>query len=704
MVMPGIRTKIEAENIADQIQRLTPILGKEVATKLEIAYLLGDEEYRKKILEIIDAIKAAVHADEELSDSVLIKPPSKEIAVNGDFQLGTILYGKKEMYPLKMNRKDLLTHIGIFGSSGSGKTNIMHWLIKVLSDLDVPVLIFDFSKRNYRDLLEVPELKDKIRIFTVGRNVSPFRFNPLKPPEGVLVSQWAKEFAEVFDHAYWMMGGGRHIILKALGDLYKKYEPNIPRIADLKAWMEKYAFIVSSSREKNWVATGSRPLESLTFRETGEVFECDEGIDISSFFEKGQITVLELDALSPDDKTFFIEIILQWIRDWLIGKNLREKLIGAIVLEEAHHVLNREKTKKFGMETVTDLIFREIRELGIGMVYIDQHPSLVSYPALGNTSTHIYMNLGLDTKYSSDIEDASNMLGLREAQDVDYLRRIPIGHAFILIRKSVFPNPFLIKFPLVIFEKGLVSDEIVQNLMGKYVAREIQTPARQNLGLDSVAILAQKPAIEARMNKIDYNGWKIIETLVNCEGATTSELYKILKMSAKTFNKNAQWISELGFVASRKAKVYKQNAIFHFLTHDGEIAYILKTGKLPEENKMVDEEIKDYLVEYFALQGWQLLERGADSYMMFKKDDKKIVVNIENNFRGNKIYEDIVKSALDTEMFFVCIDEKVRNRVVQQAAKYSFEHRGMNLLIFIATLDELRNGKSFRKVEFLHGS
>jgi len=443
----------------DEIKRLVPILGKEKATKLEIAYLLWDEGGRKRIIDLVDAIKASVFSDKELKEGILLQPPSLQISQNGDFEFATVLYGKKELYPLFLRKEDLLTHIGIFGSSGSGKTNAAYFLIEQLSDLEIPILIFDFSKRNYRDLLSIKKLRDKIKVYTVGRNVLPFRFNPLKPPPGVQVSQWAKEFAEVFDHAYSLMGGGRYIILKCLEALYKSFHPSYPRISDLKNWLEKYAGFVGSVRERNWLATAKRPLESLTFRETGEIFECEEGTLPSSFFENGKITILELDALSHDDKTFLIEIILQWIRDWLIARNIREKLVGVIVLEEAHHVLNREKVKKVGIETVTELIFREVRELGIGIVYVDQHPSLVSYPALGNTSTHVYMNLGLDTKWSSDIQDASHMLGLKRDEEVDYLRRLPIGHAFILIRRSEFPNPFLIKFPLVLKEKGLIKDD-----------------------------------------------------------------------------------------------------------------------------------------------------------------------------------------------------------------------------------------------------
>jgi DNA helicase HerA-like ATPase len=695
------------EEILEDIRRLIPILGKDKASRLEIAYLLGDEYYRKKIQAIVDSIRASVFSDEELKDSVLIEPPAKDISTQGDFEIGTILYGKKEIYPLMLNRKDLLTHIGIFGSSGSGKTNVIHSLCMQFSRLNIPILIFDFSKRNYRDLLNIPELKDRMKIFTVGRNVSAFRFNPLKPPPGVQISQWAKEFAEVFDHAYWLLGGGRHVVLKALGELYNKFEPTFPKISDLSIWLERSYSEAISSREKNWIATAERPLESLCFRETGEVFDCDEGLLPSTFFEKSDITVLELDSLSTDDKTFFIEIMLQWIRDWILSSNNREKLVGVIVIEEAHHVLNREKTKKFGMETVTDLIFREIRELGIGMIYVDQHPSLVSYPALGNTSTHIYMNLGLDTKHSSDVQDAASMLGLRNEKDVDYLRRLPVGHAYILVRKSAFPNSFLLKFPLVNIVKGSVTDEMVSGIVGKKIIDEIRARMPIEVARDEkklMKLVEMKGDLEKRMNRVEFNGWRMMELLMNGEAAATSEIYKKLKMSCKVFNEQVQRLVNIGFVESRKAKVYRQNSIFYFLTHDGDMALLLRLGKFPEEKNTAElNELKEVAKQNFTLNEFAIVAE-ADDHIIVEKKGRRFRVNLANEGRRGKIYDDVQSCVKDGEIYFVCSSDNVKNRVVQQTAKYSFEHRGLNIVLYAKTIGEFKESKDLKKIEFSPGS
>src|SRR3989338_8807180 len=91
-------------DIREEVKKLVPFIGKERASRLEAAYFFGDETYRKKIFEIIDGIKAMTVSDSELSESVLIEPPSREVAGKGSIQFGEVLYGKKGLYPLSLDK------------------------------------------------------------------------------------------------------------------------------------------------------------------------------------------------------------------------------------------------------------------------------------------------------------------------------------------------------------------------------------------------------------------------------------------------------------------------------------------------------------------------------------------------------------------------------------------------------------------------
>lgn len=671
--------------VTDEIKKLVPVLGRENANRLSKAYLLGDEDTRKRIFELLDVMKAAVFTDNKMKGSILMEPPPKETAIAGDLELGHVLYGKEKLYPLMIPEESLLTHIGIFGSSGYGKTNISYWLIKKLSERGIPVLVFDFSKRNYKDLLST-DLKDRIDIYTVGRDVVPFKFNPLKPPEGVLLSQWMKEFSSIFDHAYWLLGGGRHIILKAMDTVHE--ENKRPRLKDLKDWLSEYGSTSLPARERNWLATATRPLESLCFKELGKVFDCDNGFKPSDFFKEGRITVLELDALDTNDKTFFIEITLQWLRDWLLVGNKREELVGTIILEEAHHVLNREKANKIGSETVMDLIFREVRELGLGVIYIDQHPSMVSYPAMGNTSTHIYMNLGLDTKHSSDVLDASNMLGLDEDEG-SYLRKLPIGHGFVLCRTKDFREPFLVEFNKVDLQKGSITDDFIMN----HMAGRIEKLVEEGESIESQREPIREEPIEKKpvkpsLSELGDHEWRIMEIIGKGQASFASQIYKVMKVSGSVFNTKVKNLLDMGLVGRKQAKSGKNKMHCYFLTETGEQVFGSKFGSTVKEIEKDTREI----IERFTLSGWAF-NKEENSLVFQDENARQTKVRLETTQDREKILRD-----LDDSYYFICSSERIRNLVIQQSSRLSYE-RGKPMILFLSTIEKFDHSGSFDRID-----
>jgi len=69
---------------------------------------------------------------------------------------------------------ELNKHIFITGVTGSGKTTTCH---KLLFDADMPFLVIEPAKTEYRDLMGV----DDILVFTLGdENLAPFRLNPFE--------------------------------------------------------------------------------------------------------------------------------------------------------------------------------------------------------------------------------------------------------------------------------------------------------------------------------------------------------------------------------------------------------------------------------------------------------------------------------------------------------------------------------------------
>ena len=125
-------------------------------------------------------------------------PPAKQFAESGDIRVGAVSYADNQMYPFYLKSPRLKEHILIAGRSGSGKTNLTFVLMEGIMARGIKVLALDW-KRGYRDLME---LHPKLRVYTIGRNIAPFRFNPLIPPPGCEPHIWIKLVVDVIAGAY----------------------------------------------------------------------------------------------------------------------------------------------------------------------------------------------------------------------------------------------------------------------------------------------------------------------------------------------------------------------------------------------------------------------------------------------------------------------------------------------------------------------
>lgn len=435
--------------IEDVFYKLRPVKGKQIDLLWQ-EYLVAEPPLRKTIEKILRVQLARQLGETYESEQVLLKPPPETLA-EGQYPIGMIFYGRNSYYPFALREEEFIQHIGVFGRSGSGKTNLAYIILEGLVNAGKPFLVFDW-KRNYRDLLAKEDFSNMF-VFTVGRDIAPFRFNPLMPPPGTPAKVWLKKLIEIMCHAYFLGEGVSILLLRAIDSLYQECglysgEPEAcPTMADVHKWLVKYG---AKGREKGWMESSLRAVETLCFGEVGNVLNSGPFLDISRILEKQ--VILELDALTNADKTFLIEALLLWIHHYRMAQEQREKFKHAVVVEEAHHILLRKKQEVTGEETVTDVLLREIRELGESVICLDQHPSLISKPALGNTYTTFCFNL----KHRGDLAMIQDCLLLNKEQ-TDYLGRLEVGWAVAKLQGRWF-FPFLIKLPLVKFEKGAVTD------------------------------------------------------------------------------------------------------------------------------------------------------------------------------------------------------------------------------------------------------
>jgi len=168
--------------------------------------------------------------------------------------------------------------------------------------------------------------------------------------------------------------------------------------------------------------------------------------------------ILELDALTQSDKTFFIQSALLYLHHKRMAEERREDFKHAIIIEESHHILSDERRSLVGGQSVMDIIFREIREFGESLILLDQHPSKISLYALGNTYTTICMNL----KHKTDINAMGQCLLLDRERDI--LGTLDIGEAVVKLQGRIV-RPFQISIPEFKIQKGKITDSFVKQHM-----------------------------------------------------------------------------------------------------------------------------------------------------------------------------------------------------------------------------------------------
>lgn len=609
-------------------KKLKPLIG-EKADQIWYTYLAEDSEGRREIESALQIMHAQMVTGKVDTTKILLPPPPST-SLSGEYPVGKIIYNDQEKADFCLRENEWIQHIGIFGRSGSGKTNTSFCLIQALLKANKPFLVFDW-KRNYRDLLA---LNQNILVFTVGRDISMLQFNPLIPPKGTDPRTWLKKLNEIIAHAYYLGEGVMYILQKAVDSVYRESgvyagTQKYPTMKDVLRWLQDYE---TKGRESQWMSSTLRAINTLCFGGMGKVLNVTKQIDMDWLLSRN--VVLELDALTNSDKVFFIESLLLWIHHYRLAEGTREEFKHAIVIEEAHHILLKQKKDLNGSEAVTDIILREIRELGEGIVLINQHPSLISVPALGNTYCTIAMNL----KHRNNVNTAADCM-LLSSDDKEYLGRLEVGYAIVKLQGRWFA-PFLVKFPLVRLKKGIVADSWVKAHMlecSSDFARSDTDFRGFHVVEDRNAEIPRIPGsdkVEETVSELEEN---VIKDIVKFPYSGVVERYKRLGLSRRKGNACKKSLVSKGILETERICDGNRILVMLKLTAKGkELAPGIgeKVKVSPRNGGMTHKYWKNKLTEHFRTNGWKVTTEypiggGKTIDLLIEKGGKRVPVEIE---------------------------------------------------------------------------
>ncbi len=456
--------------VQELCRRLKPVMGRKI-DRLWSAYLAeSDADGRADIEQTLELL-AVKHLGADYNvDRSPFPPPAKKFSTSGDIKVGSISYAGHSMYPFYLKSGRLKEHILIAGRSGSGKTNLTFVLMEGIMKQGIKVLALDW-KRGYRDLMD---MHPKLRVYTIGRNISPFRFNPLIPPPGCEPHLWIKLIIDVIAGAYFGGEGVISLLVAGLDHLYSQLgvvdrcQTAWPTIQDLLAWLRTAKL---KGRAAMWQASAERILLAMTYGEFGAVLKTQDNSHVAGLLDHN--VVLEMDGLSgSSDRVMFSEALTLYLYRYRLAQGPQRKLTNVIVIEEAHNLLLKKASES--KESILETSIRMVRQYGLGYVFVDQSASLLSQVAFANS----YATLALSQKLRSDVQAIASAMNLSDEQK-QALNTLPIGSAVVRLADE-HTEAFLVEIPLCAVREGSVSDESVKRRMAGYYSdssTEVAGPA-----------------------------------------------------------------------------------------------------------------------------------------------------------------------------------------------------------------------------------
>jgi len=433
--------------------KLKPILGNKI-DELYFKYSLSDSlEEKNQIFQILSVLYQK-HLGKFLDKKVLLEPPEKSL-VQGEYDVAKVVYAEKELFPFSLREKDWSRHVCISGMSGSGKTTLALNILQRFIEKDKNFLVFDW-KKSFRSLINTDP---SIMCFTVGNDLvsNLFKTNINRPPKGVSPKEWINTLCDLLTESFCVSFGVHKILLETLDEVFEgwgvyKGSPHYPNWQHIKRMLEIKAR-ESKGREATWYESALRIASVLTFGDFGKVINYDgkKSLSVEDMFDKR--IIFELNSLGNVEKKFFAEYLLTYIyklKKANSGK-VEEGFNHAILVDEAHNIFLKNKTY-FVSESVTDMIYREMREYGTCLICLDQHISKLSDTVKGNSACHI----AFQQQLPQDVYDVSSIMQLSEKKEI--FSQLPVGFAVVKLSER-YTSPFLIKVPYTDLRNYTISDE-----------------------------------------------------------------------------------------------------------------------------------------------------------------------------------------------------------------------------------------------------
>lgn len=282
-------------------------------------------------------------------------------------------------------------HMMIVGESGSGKTYATLCLTAELAHRGMPTIIFDYAQGFELEQLEEVYRKyvtvQEFRIGEEGISLNPLQIFPkdIKGPLSV-----ATRVSDVFDAVYHLGHIQTKVLIESILATFGKaailpsdqasWKKEPPNFAHLQQTLDEFASDRTYASAKNAMTLSARlmPFFMLSsFGSTGREWSWESLFADPEY----KVHVLQFRGLEGKTQNVTLEILL-WHLFFYLKSHGKSKLRIYIVLDEAHHLSFREGGP-------IDLLLREARKFGLGVIFASQQPEDFSQVAFDNTASKL---------------------------------------------------------------------------------------------------------------------------------------------------------------------------------------------------------------------------------------------------------------------------------------------------------------------------
>lgn len=362
---------------------------------------------------------------------------------------------------LRLPVDSLNRHTFVSGATGAGKTHTIRHLLEQATAADLPWLVIEPAKAEYRATAGRAPDAGLVVIRPGDPDAPPVGINPLEPAPGFPLQTHVDQVAALFTAAFQAVEPFPQVLAAALTRSYLDQgwdltlgepvhpgvRPRYPTLADLQSVADRVVTGLGYGAELTSNVRGfiAVRLGSLRLGTTGRFFGAGHPLDFDRLLTRR--VVLEIEDVGDDrDKAFLMGVILIRLVEHLRVRARRRPPPGGLrhltVIEEAHRLLRRPESDGPAAHAVElfAALLAEVRAYGEGLVIAEQIPAKLIPDVIKNTAVKIVHRLPA----ADDRAAVGATINLSEEQS-RYLVTLQPGRAGVFT--DGMDHPLLVQVP-----------------------------------------------------------------------------------------------------------------------------------------------------------------------------------------------------------------------------------------------------------------